>query len=163
MLNLNKHDNNHLQNAYNKFGNDNFYFDVIENCQEEELVIKENFYIDEFKSNNFNFGYNLAKVTEARRNCYNDEVKVKLSKYNLLKNNNFTKYSLTNIISNETKIFDNLVDGANYLISNGFSKGNPKHVRMKLSFCIRQIPLNNGSGKSLRKTCYGHKFNIINN
>lgn len=162
MLRKGIHDNEYLQNSFNKNGFDSFIFEVIENCEKELLIERENFYIEKFKSNHSNFGYNLAKVNDSRKNILNTEVKVKLSKYNLSKNNNFTKYSLTNIISQETVVFDNLVDGANYLITNGFSKGNPKHIRMKISNCLRGVPVNNGSGKSVRKTCYGHKFNIIN-
>ena len=44
-----------------------------------------------YKSNDLTLGYNLSLVNEFRRNTYNDEVKISLSKYNLKKNNNFTK------------------------------------------------------------------------
>ena len=162
MLKKGIHDNDYLQNSFNKNGETSFIFEVLENCDEEMLIDRENFYIEKFNSNNSSFGYNLARVSDSRKNILNTEVKIKLSKHNLTKNNNFTKYSLTNIISEETLIFDNLVDGANYLVSNGFSKGNPKHIRMKISNCLRGIPVNNGNGKSIRKTCYGHKFEIIN-
>ena len=78
------------------------------------------------------------------------------------KNGNFSKFSLTNIETNEEFIFDSLVDGANYLIKNGFTKGKPNHVRMKLSNSLRNKKVNNGGSGSIRKTCYKHKFKIIN-
>jgi len=65
--------------------------------------------------------------------------------------------------TNEGFIFDSLVDGANYLIKNGFTKGNPRNVRMKISNSLRGVKVNNGKNNngSIRKTCYNHKFKII--
>jgi hypothetical protein len=82
----------------------------------------------------------------------------------LTKNGNFTIFSLTNIITEEVHIFDSLVDGANYLIDNGFAKGNPRNVRIKLSSSLRGVVVNNGkkNNGSIRKTCYKHNFKIIN-
>lgn len=163
MLKKNIHDNNYLQHSYNKYGKDVFSFNVVEICSPEELIVKENFYIDKYKSNDLSFGYNLATVNEFRRNTYNNEVKIKLSKYNLQKNGNIKVFSLTNIETNEEFIFDSLVDGANYLIENKFAKGKPSYVRMSLSNSLRGKKLNNGKNNgSIRKTCYKHKFKIIN-
>ena len=162
MLQKNIHDNSHLQKSFNKHGRNNFIFEVVEYCLESELIEKENYYITFYKSNESNFGYNLATVNEFRRNTYNTEVKVKLSKHNLSKNGNINTFSLTNIKTEETFIFDNLVDGANYLIEYGFAKGIPRNVRMSISNCLRGVKLNNGYKGSIRKTCYKHKFKIIN-
>jgi hypothetical protein len=163
MLARNNHDNEYLQHSYNKYGKDSFKFDIIEECDEKILIEKENYYIDIYKSNILEFGYNMAKVNEFRRNTYNEEVKIKLSKYNLIKNNNFTIFSLINIESGNELIFENLVDGANYLINKGFAKGKQRNVRMCISNCLRGIKLNNGKtgSGSIRKTCYKHKFKII--
>ena len=162
MLEKNIHDNCHLQNSYNKYGKDSFIFQVIKECDFIDLISMENFYISEFKSNIFEYGYNLATVNEFRRNTFNDEVKIKLSKHNLNKNKNFSKYSLTNIQTGQIFIFESLVEGANYLITNGFTKGNPRNVRVKISNCLRNIKVNNGNKGSIRKTCYKHNFQIIN-
>ena len=164
MLGKNIHDNNYLQHSYNKYGKDTFCFDIVEFCLPEQLIVKENFYINKYKSNDLSYGYNLATVNEFRRNTYNDEVKIKLSKYGLTKNGNFTTYSLTNIQTNEEVIFHTLVDGANYLIENSYTLGNPTYVRQKISYCLRNKKINNGKNNngSIRKTCYKHKFKIIN-
>jgi len=162
MLRKGIHDNNHLQNSYNKHGDSSFIFEILEYCSSEELILKENYYISKYKSNTLDFGFNLATVNNFRRNTFNDEVKVKLSKHNLNKNKNFSKYSLTNMLTNEIFIFDSLVDGANYLIKNGFAKGKPRNVRMCISNCLRGVKLDNGHKGSIRKTCYKHKFEIIN-
>ena len=158
----NKHDNSYLQNSFNKNGKSKFKFEILEFCNPSELISRENYYIDLLKSNSPEFGYNLAKVNEFRRNTYNDEVKKKLSKYNLQKNSNFNLFYLKNILSNEIKTFDNLVDAANYLIENGFAKGKPRNVRMSISNSLRGVKVNNGYKGSIRKTCYKHEFKIIN-
>lgn len=164
MLRRDKHDNSFLQNSFNKHGESNFKFEVLEICNPLELIERENFYIDYFKSSIPEYGYNLAKVNEFRRNTYNNEVKKKLSKYNLQKNSNFNSFHLQNISSNEIKTFDNLVDAANYLIDNGFATGNPRNVRMTISNCLRGVRVNNGKNGngSIRKTCYKHNFKKIN-
>ena len=110
------------------------------------------------------FGYNLALVGDLRRNIVSDEVKMKLSKLNQTKNGNFSKYSLINLTNNITNIFDNLKDGARYLLDNGFANGSEKNVRQKLSVCLRSKPIDNGNKKcnTIRKTCYNHRFEIIN-
>jgi len=162
MLERGVHDNSYLQKSYNKYGKPSFIFEVVETCDESNLIEKENYYISYYKSNVMSFGYNLATVNEFRRNTFNEEVKVKLSKHNLNKNKNFSKFSLTNIDTMEIFIFESLVDGANYLIGGGFTKGSPRNVRMKISSCLRGIKLNNGYQGSIRKTCYNHIFKIIN-
>jgi group I intron endonuclease len=157
------HDNCHLQNSYNKFGKESFIFETLENCNNEDLINKENYYIHKYKSNNSEFGYNLATVNEFRRNTFNNEVKIKLSKHYLTKNGNFKKFVLTNIKTNEEFVFELLVDGANYLIENGFAKGKSRNVRMKLSNSLRGVKVNNGNKtETIRKTCYKHNFKIIN-
>jgi group I intron endonuclease len=162
MLKKGIHDNEYLQNSFNKYGVDFFKFEIVEYCESNELIEKENKFIDLYESNNLNKGYNLASVNEFRRNTFNDEVKIKLSKHFLNKNGNINKFLLINIKTKESLIFDNLVDGANYLIANGFAKGNPRTVRMRISSSLRGVKVNNGYKGSIRKTCYKHEFKIIN-
>lgn len=60
-LRKNKHINQHLQNAWNKYTEDNFEFLVIESCIKEELLNKEQYYIDTlhpFRDN----GYNICET-----------------------------------------------------------------------------------------------------
>jgi group I intron endonuclease len=45
-LNKNKHTNTHLQNAVNKYGIKNFSFSIIEKCTINELINKEQYYIN---------------------------------------------------------------------------------------------------------------------
>jgi group I intron endonuclease len=79
-LKLNRHINKKLQNAYNKYGIDNFHFIVIEECEEKELLIKEQLYLNE-ASKNKNNCYNLSFI--AGKVEMNDDVKNKIRKSRL--------------------------------------------------------------------------------
>lgn len=57
-LKNNKHHSIKLQNSYNKHGIDNFIFEVIEFCDIESLLKKEQYYIDFF--NSYHNGYNCS-------------------------------------------------------------------------------------------------------
>ena len=56
-LRANKHKNNHLQNAWNKYGETAFVFEVLEECEFSVINDKEVFWINHFDSTNN--GYNL--------------------------------------------------------------------------------------------------------
>ena len=47
-LDRNIHHNNHLQNAWNKYGEQNFIFEVVEECEIEKLFETEQKYIDNY-------------------------------------------------------------------------------------------------------------------
>jgi group I intron endonuclease len=162
MLRKNIHDNNHLQNSYNKFGEKKFTFTILELCNIEDLIMLENKYINTYKTDNSEFGYNLAKVNEFRRNTFNDDVKLSLSKYNLNKNGNIKKFILTEISNGKSNIFDNLFEASRYLINEGFTNGSERNVRQKLSTTLRGKIINNGYKGSIRKTIYKHNFKLIN-
>lgn len=59
-LNRNNHCNRYLQNAWNKHGEDNFEFSVLEQCTLDEINDKEIFWIKQYNSTDVNFGYNLS-------------------------------------------------------------------------------------------------------
>ena len=54
----NHHDNEHLQHAWNKYGEDNFEFTVICECDENQLNAREEYYIFELMSYDRRVGYN---------------------------------------------------------------------------------------------------------
>ena len=162
MLEKGIHDNKFLQSSYDRDGKENFVFEIVEMCDEKDLVEKENSYILENKTNDMDFGYNLCLVSDSRRNRVSDKTKTQLSRYNLKKNNNFEKFYLVNIETEKEFVFNSLVEAANYLYDNGFANGQLRNIRMKLSQSLRGIKINNGHKGSIRKTCYKHKFKIIN-
>jgi hypothetical protein len=61
-LKHNKHDNRHLQAAYNKYGVDNFLFEVLEECAADKAVLedREQHYMDLLNACHEDHGYNLA-------------------------------------------------------------------------------------------------------
>lgn len=78
-LKRNKHSNFHLQNSWNKYGEENFKFSVIEICNKENLLEKENFYIKKNNSLKTNKGFNLV-IAERKDDLYcNKEYLMKLS------------------------------------------------------------------------------------
>ena len=58
LLRNNKHFNPYLQNAWNKYGEENFEFVIVEECTIEELDNKEIYYIKFYREQNLS--YNLA-------------------------------------------------------------------------------------------------------
>ena len=56
-LKLNKHFNKHLQTTYNKYGKENFIFEIIEYCEKDKLIEREQNWIDFF-----NPEYNKLKI-----------------------------------------------------------------------------------------------------
>lgn len=61
LLLKNKHFNKHLQSSYNKYGINNFLFEILEKIKDNDKNLikeREEFNILYYKSNNKNFGYN---------------------------------------------------------------------------------------------------------
>lgn len=61
LLKNDKHINKHLQNAWNKYGENNFCFYILEECILENLNEREKYWISKLKTNNVNFGYNVSE------------------------------------------------------------------------------------------------------
>lgn len=54
------HYNRHLQAAWNKYGEEQFDFDVLCYCEPEECVTQEQAWIDHYQAANDKYGYNLS-------------------------------------------------------------------------------------------------------
>lgn len=80
-LNNNSHDNDYLQNAWNKYGEDMFSFTILEQCSFDELNDKERYYIDFYNTLDRDYGYNL-KSGGQDNNTLSDYVKEKISNGN---------------------------------------------------------------------------------
>lgn len=82
VLNKNKHYNQHLQQAWNKYGNDNFTFSILfekENIPPNLLEELETLFIKIHNSFDLELGYNLTVGGDNCRN-YSQETRDKLSK-----------------------------------------------------------------------------------
>ena len=73
-----KHHNEYLQNSWNKYGEDNFIIEIIEECKITELDKKEKYYIDFYNSTNTTLGYNLVDGGQVFRE-YSPELRKKMS------------------------------------------------------------------------------------
>lgn len=77
-LNRNGHYNQHLQNAWNKYGEENFKFTLIEMCDISLLDNRETYWIKHYNSMDVNCGYN--KVSGGNSNkIVSEETKLKIS------------------------------------------------------------------------------------
>lgn len=66
------HKNSHLQNAWNKYGEDTFEFIILEVCEFEQVRDREQFYIDSIPEN---MGYNINPL--ATGPCLTEESLIK--------------------------------------------------------------------------------------
>ena len=69
-LKNNKHHSIHLQNAWNKYGESSFVCGVMEVINDENMLTTfEQKYMDQYKSYNQNFGYNIAPTANSNLGC----------------------------------------------------------------------------------------------
>lgn len=76
-----KHHNSHLQNTWNKYGENSFKFYILEYCDIDELDEKERYYIKLYNTMDRDYGYNLQSGGQAT-NHHSDESKKKISESN---------------------------------------------------------------------------------
>ena len=90
LLKNNIHYNKHLQNAWNKYGEKNFKFEIIEECDKEILLKREQCWLDFYKCYDQAIGYNLNPIAESNLGRHWDEnTKKKISESLKGENNPF--------------------------------------------------------------------------
>lgn len=62
-----KHFNSCLQRAWNKYGEINFCYEIIEHCDAEMLLTREEFWIANLQSHKNKNGYNICEIPRASR------------------------------------------------------------------------------------------------
>lgn len=72
------HPNQHLQAAYNKYGKEVFRFDVLETVSEDNLIKREQFWMDSFLAQNREL-YNTTLIANRTVNILSPESKMKIS------------------------------------------------------------------------------------
>lgn len=80
-LNNNRHSNSYLQHAWNKYGENNFIFTILELCDEPIIDEREQFYIAEFSTIIRKNGYNLDSGGNKNKH-HSEETKRKISQSN---------------------------------------------------------------------------------
>jgi hypothetical protein len=65
-LKNNNHPNKHLQSAYNKYGKDSFIFEIIEYCNNDTLIDREQYWINLTECYNPKKGFNISKLAKSK-------------------------------------------------------------------------------------------------
>jgi len=78
LLRRGKHENPHLQNAWDKYGEQNFKFEIILPCPVSDLNSKEIELIKKYNSTDQNIGYNI--MDGGNRPNFSKETRLKMSK-----------------------------------------------------------------------------------
>ena len=100
-LNNNTHFNDYLQKSWNKYGENNFCFDVLEYCDINQLDNLEVYYIDLYETLDRDKGYNLTSGGSDNK-IYSDETRTKLS--NSLKGHKVSLESRIKISKNHADV-----------------------------------------------------------
>lgn len=80
-LNAGKHHSEHLQKSWDKYGSNNFSFEILEKCDPEQIDDRERFYIEKYNSTNSKFGYNLESGGSLYK-THSNETRKKISEGN---------------------------------------------------------------------------------
>lgn len=78
LLRKNIHHNQHLQNSWNKYGNENFIFEIIDECYIEYLPSLENWWCNMLNVHDREYGYNIEPTGSFGRICASNETKEKI-------------------------------------------------------------------------------------
>lgn len=113
-LRHNKHQNDHLQKSFNKYGESCFVFEIICECKEDELDDLERFYILYYDSTNPQNGYNSESGGSLNKH-WSDELSKRMKEIRSVKNGmsgkhhteetkeRMRKKALGRVLSEETK------------------------------------------------------------
>jgi len=82
-LECKKHENKELQKGFNNFGYFNFSFEIIEECQEKELLSVELKYINLYQGNSYNITSNSNSTLYVDNFKFNKHININLN-YNIL-------------------------------------------------------------------------------
>ena len=107
-LRKNRHINKHLQRSWNKYGEGNFIFEIIELCStNDNLLVREQYYIDKYMSYDINIGYNINKTAGSNLGMnHTQEAKIKMSnamKF-IEKNESLNTYELDEVFINKNEV-----------------------------------------------------------
>jgi len=142
-LRNNYHINSYLQNAWNKYGEINFKFELIEYCDVKKLHEKEHFWVNHYDCLNKSIGYNLKPTDPNGCSIHSEETKEKLRKANAGK-----KPSEACIAAN--KIYN----------TSELCKNNLKKARAKLKY-VDYVKVNAHKRKKIKNVVTGEIFESL--
>lgn len=135
LLKQNKHFNTHLQSSYNKYGKDNFKFEIIELISKDSLLERETFWISFMNANNTNYGYNKRLIVNSNLGIkLSEETRKKLSQSHL--GHKRSDEANKKIIDSQYKIICQFDMGGNYIRSFGSLQDAASFLNVKYTTSI---------------------------
>jgi group I intron endonuclease len=93
-----------LQRAYNKYGADNFIFEILEECDKEFLASQENYWCNLLNCHNRSFGYNIQPTNPDNLKKHSEETKLKIrTNTKGIKKSDKTKQKMSNSMKGKPK------------------------------------------------------------
>jgi group I intron endonuclease len=80
MLRKGIHHNEHLQASYDKYKEENFTFDILEECHEDFIFSQENYWCNMLNSHSPKYGYNNQPTSPNGKQKCSEQTKLKMSK-----------------------------------------------------------------------------------
>src|SRR6478752_3643939 len=84
-LRKNKHANSHLQEAWNFYRENNFKYEILEECEDQFMYSQENYWCNLLNTHNRLFGYNIKPTSPKPKGAVSQETKDKI-RSSVLKN-----------------------------------------------------------------------------
>lgn len=82
LLRKGKHNNQRLQHSWNKYGEENFIFETLEECEEQYIFSQENYWCIMTNSHDDRYGYNIKPTGPTESTTISEETREKLRKIN---------------------------------------------------------------------------------
>jgi group I intron endonuclease len=73
------HHNTHLQSSFNKYGEDNFIFETLEECDDKYIYSQENYWCNMLDTHNRKHGYNIDPTCPEGKRAVSNETKERIS------------------------------------------------------------------------------------
>ena len=146
------HHNEHLQNAWNKYGSESFEFKTLMVCPDSERNHCEQMMIDLYDAQNHDYGYNIK---DAEGHSIAEETRQKMSESHTgkkrpkhskrMKGENNPNYKKSRSDETKQKISESLTKNYARIIKYGFDKG-------------KQVYMVKYNGKVLKQSIHLHKL-----
>lgn len=166
-LNGNYHINPKLQHAWNKYGEGNFLFEIVEETNNDQKLLfeREQYYLDNLKSYDRVIGYNICPTAEGG-DCYThnpnkDKIIKKLSEMNIgYKNPMFGKNHTEDAIKKQKEMAIGRYTLEWFIERYGETEGNVKFEERRQMLMNRKINYATVEKPSMSFTGYKHKDDL---
>ena len=154
----NEHENEHLQNAFNKHGEESFAVELLEECNSSELAKRETRWIEQRNCMCKEYGYNKSFVSISRKNKYTRDSRIKMSKSHM---GNKKVLMLSKEDEESVKEFNSLYEAAEYIKESDQSKSSEFFIKQKISQASKGSVVSTGNNRfAKRSSAYGYIWRI---